>query len=199
VAALVLVGMSLGPGSRLHAQLVDRIVARVNGALVFFSDVRTAAGLGLVEAGPEAAQVHQMIQRRLLLTEVARFPPPEPPAADVAAELARMKARVPNLSMFLQSQELTDRQVEAMARDSLRIQAYLGQRFGGRAPVSDDVALEYYRAHPAEFTRDGVRQSFEDARALARERAAAARLRDAVDEWLRGLEARADIVLPPAP
>ena len=75
-------------------QLLDRVVARVNGSPVFLSDVRAAAGFGLVDAGSESAQTQQLVRRQVLLGEVSRFPPPDPSAAEIAAEVARMKSRV---------------------------------------------------------------------------------------------------------
>lgn len=183
------------PGTAAQ-QLVDHVVARVNGAVVFLSDVRAAAGFGLIEPGPEPDQVRQMVQRQLLLNEVSRFPPPEPSAEDLAAEVVRMTDRVSDPVAFMAAQGLSRTQVRGLARDSLRIRAYLAQRFGSNVPVSDDAALAYYQTHPAEFTRNGVRQSFLEAQAVARERAAAERRRDAVAQWLRDLEARAEVSTP---
>jgi hypothetical protein len=177
-------------------QIVDRVVARVNGVVVFLSDVRAAAAFGVIDAGPGAEQVRQIVQRLLLLGEVLRFPPPEPAPSDVAAEVARMKARVTDPAAFLVAQGLTEADMTAIARDTLRVQAYLAQRFGSNAPASDEAALEYYKAHPAEFTRDGVLQSFQEAQGVARERVAAERRREAVAQWLSDLEGRAEVSMP---
>lgn len=196
MVVLCVVWLWAGTGDARAQALIDHVVARVNGVLLLLSDVRAAAGFRMVEAGPEAQQVRQLVQRQLLLGEVLRFPPPEPPAVDVAAEVARMKAQVTDPAAFLVAQGLTDADVTAMARDTLRVQAYLAQRFGSNAPVSDDAALEYYKAHPAEFTRDGVLQSFEAALGAARERVATERRREAVAQWLRDLESRAEVSMP---
>ena len=177
-------------------QLVDRVVARVNGVVVFLSDVRAAAAFGVIDAGPGSEQVRQIVQRLLLLGEVLRFPPPEPAPSDVAAEVAQMKARVADPAALLVAQGLTDADVIATARDTLQVQAYLAQRFGSNAPVSDEAVLEYYKAHSAEFTRDGVLQSFQEAQGVARARAAAERRRAAVAQWLRDLESRAEVSMP---
>jgi hypothetical protein len=145
-------------GAALSAQqLLDRVVARVNGAPVFLSDVRAASGFGLIGGGAEAEQTRQLVRRQVVLGEVARFPPPEPAAADVAAEVARMKGRVRDAAAFQREQGLSEQQVQSMARDTLRIEAYLTQRFG------------------------------------------AARPKDAVEQWMKDLEARADVVFPRAP
>ena len=138
-------------------QLLDHVVARVNESPVLLSDVRAAVGFGLIEPGPASDQTRQMVRRQVLLAEVSRFPPPEPAAADVAAELSRMKARVRDAAAFQREQGLSDQQVQSMARDSLRIEAYLTQRFGATRP------------------------------------------RDAVEQWMRELEGRADVVYPRAP
>ena len=66
-------------------QLLDRIVARVNGVPVTLTDVKAAIALGIVVA-PESAAIEQLIDRQLVLNEVARFVPPEPAAAAVAVE-----------------------------------------------------------------------------------------------------------------
>lgn len=138
-------------------QLLDRVVARVNGTTVFLSDVRAAAGFGIIQPGPEAEQARQMVRRQVLLGEVSRFPPPEPAGADIAAEVMRMKSRVRDPGAFLKEHGLSDQQVQSLARDSLRIEGYLTQRFGASRPG------------------------------------------EAVEQWMKDLEARADIVFPRAP
>ena len=179
-------------------QVIDRVAARVNGTLILLSDVRAAAALGIIEASSEADQIRQLIRRQLLVGEIMRFPPQEPPAAAVEAEAARMRARVPDPAVLRRDYGLAAGQVEALARETVRIEAYLAQRFGANAPMSDEQARDYYTAHAAEFTRDGVLAPFESVLGEARERAAAARRRDAVAQWVIELEGRADIVLPGA-
>lgn len=195
-AVLCAAWLAICAGGMAAQQIVDRVVARVNGVVVFLSDVRAAAAFGIIDAGQGAEQVRQIVQRLLLLGEVLRFPPPEPAPSDVAAEVAQMKARVTDPAAFLVAQGLTEADVTAIARDTLRVRAYLAQRFDSNAPVSDDAALEYYRGHPAEFTRDGVLQSFQEAQSVARERSAAERRRAAVAQWLRDLESRAEVSMP---
>jgi hypothetical protein len=180
------------------AQVIDRVAARVNGSLILLSDVRAAAALGIIEPGTEADQIRQLVRRQLLVGEIARFPPQEPPAAAVEAEVARMRARVPDAAVLRRDYGLAVGQVEALARETLRIEAYVAQRFGANVLMSDEQARDYYTAHAAEFTRDGVPAPFESVLGEARERAAAARRRDAVAQWVTELEGRADIVVPGA-
>jgi hypothetical protein len=153
-----LAGLVLATTAALSAQqLLERVVARVDGSPVFLSDVRAAAGFGLIDAAGESAQTQQLVRRQVLLGEVSRFPPPDPDAGEIAAEVARMKARVKDAAAFQRDQGLSELQVQGLARDTLRIDAYLSQRFG------------------------------------------AARPKDAVEQWMRDLEARADVVIPRSP
>ena len=72
---------------------------------------------------------------------------------------------------------LDEARLRQLARETLRIRAYVAQRFGTTAQVTEDEARKYYEEHPDEFTRDGVRMPFEEAEDEARQRASAERLR----------------------
>lgn len=164
------------------------------------SDVRVALGLGLVELppgqDPQAAGLQGTIDRQLLLGEVARFSPPEPPAEAVAAEVAAMKSRAgTGFAALASSTGLDDARLQQLARETLRIRAYIAQRFGSAAQVTEDEARKYYEEHPNEFTRDGVRMAFEDADADARQRASAERLRVTIDQWTKELRTRAEVAI----
>jgi predicted transcriptional regulator len=87
--------------------------------------------------------------------------------------------------------------VRQLARDRLRIQGYIDQRFGVTVPLTDEQVLQYYRAHPEEFTANGQLTPFERAQGLARERAGLEQRQRTINQWLRDLRARADVsVLP---
>jgi hypothetical protein len=191
--------LGLGPCVASAQQLIDRVLARVNGAAITLTDVQAAIGLGVVEpaAGQDAEKsaLDQLIDRALELNEVERFPPPEPTAAEIdrqAAAYARHAgARLPALE---ESTGIDDRAIRNTARDTLRIQAYLAQRFGTAAVLTDDEVQAYYDTHRAEFTRDGQLQPFEAVETEARARAAAERRRQTIAQWLRVLRGRADVV-----
>jgi hypothetical protein len=178
-------------------QLLDRIAATVNGTVITLTDVQAARALGVVNAPDDAAAVQPMIDRQLSLIEVARFPPAEPDKAAVDAEVARERAAAgAALPSIMQATGLDDTGIRAMARDTLRIRAYLDQRFGTAGQVTDDEAELYYDEHPDEFRRDGVVVPFETALPVARERANAERRKQQVDRWLQDLRNRATIAIP---
>jgi hypothetical protein len=195
VSVVCLGWLSLASGQ----QLLDRVVARVNNVPITLTDVDAALGLGIVTVTgaeePRAAAARQLIERQLMLAEVARFAPPEPDAAAIAGEMAEMQKRAgARLEALMQSTGLDEQRLREIARETLRIQAYLNQRFGATVQVSVEEVEQYYRAHPAEFTRNGQLMSFDDAEAIARERASALRRAALVAQWLRDIRARADVV-----
>src|SRR5918998_6718630 len=86
------------PWSVSAQQLLDRVLARVDGHPITLSDTRAAIALGLVEPAegvdPTLFALRQLIERRLMLAEVARFAPPEPTPVALSGQLSALKARV---------------------------------------------------------------------------------------------------------
>jgi hypothetical protein len=185
--------------STLEAQqLLDRVLARIGTEAITQTDVEALVEFGLIEARSPTvpAAVQQAIDRQLILREVVRFPPAEPPAAEVEKQLAAMKARVgERLGQMMQITGLDDQRLRGLARDTLRIRMYIQQRFGMANQVGEDDARKYFEAHRDEFARGGMPLTFEEAAAEARQRAAAARVQGAVTQWLQDLRTRSDIAL----
>jgi hypothetical protein len=86
--------------------------------------------------------------------------------------------------------------IREIARENLRIQAYLNQRFGANVQLTEEEVARYYRIHPEEFTRGGMLLPFTEAEPVARERASAERRALTVSQWMRDLRARAEISRP---
>ena len=179
-------------------QFIDRVLARIATEAITQTDVEALVEFGLIDSrsptDPRAVQ--QAIDRQLILKEVARFPPPEPPAAAIEQQLATMKGRVGGrLGDLMRMTGLDDARVQSLARDTVRIRTYLQQRFGLSSQVGEDEARKYFEAHPDEFTRNGKPVTFEEAASEARQRAAASRLQGSVTQWLQDLRSRSDVVL----
>lgn len=125
-------------------EVLDRIIARVNDRPITLSDARAAIGLGLVvmPAGGDAisAAARGLVDRQLILAEVSRFSPPDPAAAALASEVAALEAKpggVAQLDALMRSTGLDRTRIRELARDSLRIRAYITQRFGAAAQTTD--------------------------------------------------------------
>ena len=139
--ALIICAAVSGAG----AQLLDRIVAVVDGAPITQSDVNAAIELGLVPLGGgdrTAAAIDALIERRLMLEEVDRYAPPDPPETEITRHLDDIRTRAgAGFETSLARLGLTDDQLRREVRDDLRIQAYLQQRFGTTQPSEERAAM----------------------------------------------------------
>lgn len=183
----------------VDAQVIDRVLATVDGHLVTLSDVRATTALGLTPEPVDGAALDRWIERLLVLQEVDRFAPPEPPAAAVESRVAAILVPLgpPDAVRARLSQLGIDQGwVERWVRDDLRIQAYTEQRFAGSLEPTGDELENYYREHAAELVSDGRELTTEQAHALARTHVMASRRRALLADWLDGLRRRATIVRP---
>jgi hypothetical protein len=135
------------PGAQ---QFLDRVLARVGSSVITLSDLRAAVGLGLVEpgSGPDAerASLEQLVQRQALLAEVARFPAPAPAAVAIDDLATAMKARSgAALDALVQSTGIDEARIRELARDTLRIQDYVRQRFGAAATLDAPDVRQWMR------------------------------------------------------
>ena len=191
---------------RAAADVLDRVLAVVDGHLITLSDVRTAVELHLVTSDisasdPTDAVLSQLIDRRLVLEEVDRYAPPEPDAAAVASRVAAVERQSgpPNgIAARLASLGVDAEWLQQWMRDDLRIQSYIEQRFAGAMEATEEEVENYFREHADAFIRGDQPIPAAEAQQLARARIAAARRRALTDEWLNGLRKRAEITRPAA-
>lgn len=197
----VTIGILAVAGSIARAEVIDRILAVVDNALVTQSDVVAAMRLGLevpapAAADPVAAVVNRLIERNLTLSEVERYAPPDPPAADINLRMEQIRRSFPSAAAFeavLNETGLDEAQLRRRVRDDLRIAAYLQQRFGSPVQPSEEQVLAYYRAHPVEFSRNGLLRPFDEAHDDARAALVEERRSAVIRDWLAGLRRRANV------
>jgi hypothetical protein len=182
-----------------RGEIIDRVLAVVDGALITQSDAFRATRLGLVAippgaADPVSAVLDRLIERRLVLAEVDRYAPPEPPEAAVDASLEAVRARVGAAALestLIQTGGGMD-QLRRFFTDDLRISAYVLQRFGTIQPAEADVA-QYYRDHAALFAG----RNLADVHDAVVASLTAERREAVIRDWVAGLRRRANInVLP---
>jgi hypothetical protein len=197
-AAVALAAVALGAG-RASAEVIDRVLAIVGGQVVTLSDASIALAVGTVDArgaaDPIEAAMNALIERRLVLVEVDRYALPEPGEAAVNAKLAELRqamaARVP-AQETLARLGLDEDRLREIARNDLRIAAYLDQRFGVVQPTEADVQ-QFYRDHQSLYMEAGTVRPFAEVQADARQRLAAERRQALIDGWKADLRRRADV------
>ena len=130
----------------VHAQLLDRILAVVDGTPITQSDVSAAIRLGRTTppSGKDAvgSAVDALVERRLMLEEVDRYAPPEPPELEITRRFEAIRERAGGqFGAVLAESGLTEDQLRHEVRDDLRIEAYLQQRFGANQPSEERAAM----------------------------------------------------------
>lgn len=182
-----------------RGELIDRTLALVGNQVITLSDVQTAIALGLIEGAHPSKTVEdgtmRLIERLLVLREVQRYAPPEPPDAEIDARIAAIRARFDTPARYqaaLDAGGFTDDTVRSWVRDDLRIAAYLAQRFTAANVPGDDEVKAYYGSHRDEF--DPGRVTLEQATPAIRERLTAERRTALIDDWVADLRRRTQVV-----
>ena len=129
-------------------QLLDRILAVVQGQVILLSDVRLFLDAGLVEPSsavdPVPPALERLIERRLILEEAARYVVEEPAPGELDARMRQIVRHVggrPALKAALAAVGYTTAALEQVVQEDLRIERYLARRFpaaGARQALIDD-------------------------------------------------------------
>jgi parvulin-like peptidyl-prolyl isomerase len=188
---------------------VDRLAAVVGADPIFLSDVREAMRLRVLEPGgmlapageelqrpAEEQALERLINRRLVLAEVARYLQQTPSEADVDRAMQTWSARFDTAAdrdAALASGGGSAATVRAFLADSIRINGDIDQRFTAAAQPTREEARAYYDANPSRFSAGGGVPAFDDVEDEVRRRLADVRRVELVREWLRGLRDRAQV------
>jgi hypothetical protein len=120
-------------------------MAVVSGQVIMLSDVNAARDFGLEPVEPSGDPIRpivlKLIDRELMLVEVDRYSPPEPPVEAVDRELADVRARFATEDTFdaaLARSGIDVAHLRQTLRENLRIRAYLDQRFTIPASGSEE-------------------------------------------------------------
>jgi hypothetical protein len=200
--ACVLLVAAAAPGR--GDDLLDRVLATVEGRVITLSDVRTAVRFGLVAVDSSgdvmAMALERLINRLVILSEVERYAPPEPNPAAIREEVAAIRARFASeaaADAALRAAGLDEAALTQWARNDLRIAQYLRERFADAADPREEDVEGYIRRHEADLRRTGRPLDDPEVQRLARERVAAERHEAVVAEWVKGLRARAGVSTTP--
>jgi hypothetical protein len=146
LAPLAAVLLAAVPSAASSQVVLDRVLSHVNGEAITLSDVRQARLLKLVP-GDDAAVQTALENRKLILAEVARAAPYDPPAADVERHRARWEQGLGADAGTLAARAgMTPQALDTWFRDDLRIEHYLNDRFRGMADADRAKAIADWTA-----------------------------------------------------
>jgi hypothetical protein len=169
------------------AGILERIVAVVDGAPVFLSEVRLMAR---VQGGAEADALEALLDERLMFREASRLPQATLTAGEEARAVESIRPRVPNPTPAEQSD------LVRLARREAIIVKYVDFRFRPQVRVTDEeVRAAWVEVSSGRAGTPGL----EEAAPAIRERLTAKALDTLVEAWVKDLRQRARIRYNAAP
>ncbi len=182
-------------------QLLDRVLAVAANQVIMLSDVRAFIEFKLVEppaaADPAPEVLTALIERQLILSEVAGGVVEEPSEDEIDGRLAALVTRLGGadvLASVLPTVGFTIDDLRQVLRDDLRVERYLARRFQGVRQPTEAELVEYFEQHPGEFQIDGRAASFAQVRDDVRRRMTRFLRQGPIDAWIASLIERADVV-----
>lgn len=172
----------LATGSAGEPQLLERILAVVEGQPILLSEVR------IVEALKGVARrqaVDALVDEALMLRDAAQMPQSDPRPEELERALEGLVARWPEAAGPAPRDALL-----AVARRQVRIVKYIEFRFRAKARVEETAVREAYDAEVG--GREGD-PGFEAAAASIRERLERRRLDRELEAWVKELRSGAEI------
>lgn len=185
-------------------QIIDRIVAIVDGRPLLLSELELEARIALIQQGGVAAATAALgdddlaaalewaIGQRLALAEAERLQVFDVDDAELAKALRAFEARFASprhLQAFLAAREASNNQLAAVLLRDLRVSRFLDSKVKLSARVTEEDLQRYYAAHadelggqPYERVRDGIKGQ------LTRER-----YRTLAKKQLEDLRAKAEV------
>jgi len=174
----------------LHAEILDRIVAVVDGNIITLSDLQQEreirARLGEKPIDDDKALLQELIENRLIESQMADFPGVEVTDEEVDAELKKTQAR----------QGAASQAVREAVRKRLQMQRYFDVRFRQFLRASDEEVRKYYdEVFVPEARKRGVNPvpSFEQVADMIRMNIIEEKLDHEVMGWLEAIRRRSNI------
>jgi hypothetical protein len=185
--------MTAACGTAYAQQVVDRLVARIEGDVILLSDVEKLGHYqqfldGKSQSNEEILQL--LIDQWVVRTEAetSRFPAPSP--ADVQRNVERVKKSFASPEEYQARKTeagLTDAEISEMAAAQLYLSNYLDSRFRPSVQIDPKAIEDYYQTGVvARAKARGVQPpTFEAARDLIQEFLVQQGINDEANRWLK--------------
>jgi len=191
---IALSALVMRPAQSLCAQqVVDRIVARIEGDVILLSEVRALSDYQqLVEGKSESdAQILDRLIDQWIVrneAETARFP--HPSEADITRGVERVQSSFASTEEYAERRKqcgMSDADVRSMVAAQLYLTNYLDSRFRSSAQIEPQQIEEFYRT--AVLTRAKARKqtapTLEASREYIQQALVQREINEQTDRWLK--------------
>jgi hypothetical protein len=213
--ALASVCLLPGPSPARGQEIVDRMVATVNGGvrtdLITYSDLLWQLALqpGTPLANPRSEDLNgalqSLINQRLILQEAEKLPAIAPTDDEVRAAIEALVKRFPSSADFVERlrtvgfSSIDDEQFREIIRQRLAIEKYLNFRFRSFTVVTPEEEASYYRQVYVPRLKqrypDRIVPTLEDARAEINQTLTESKIESDTDAFLDSARDSAEIII----
>lgn len=172
-----------------QAEIIDKIVAVVEGRIITLSDVRQEREIRRIlgeKPASDEALVQQLVEQQLIQTQMADFPGVEVTEEEVDVELRKSKDR----------DGAAPEAMRQAIRARMRMSRYFDVRFRQFIRASDDEIRKYYEDVFVPEARSRGLNAIPAMASVAdriRENVIAEKLNHDVDNWLESVRRRSDV------
>jgi parvulin-like peptidyl-prolyl isomerase len=193
--SVLLIGMALGSAAGwLRAQeVIDRIAARVEGAVILLSEVQELARYQLLVDGKSESNdqiLSRLVDQWIVRNEadLARFQ--KPSDDELARSLASLKRSFSSPEEFEARQKqsgFSDAELRHELRSQLYLSNYLDARFRPAIQISDQAIEDFYkqRVVPRAESRGQTAPTMDAAREYIQEALVQRAINEQADKWLK--------------
>jgi parvulin-like peptidyl-prolyl isomerase len=125
-------------GAFAQVEVLDRVVAVVNGEIIALSDIRTEKAMRNILGEPTAKNdrelLNELINRRIIQTYLRQYPQANPTEAEIDEELAQIK----------NNKGLPTEAIRDAIRERLRVEYFFRERFAQSIIATDAEIQKYY-------------------------------------------------------
>jgi peptidyl-prolyl cis-trans isomerase SurA len=161
-AALLLLAMAAGLGRAQKPEVLDHVVAVINGSVILESDVQEEMRLSVLQPFSDPGRntpkkaLQRLIDRDLILQQMRTAEELTPPSPEeVQKRIDELRLLLPECAQshceteagwqaFLQSKGLTVKEVDAHWKQRMMILAFIQSRFGSGVRITPAQIEDYY-------------------------------------------------------
>jgi len=182
----LLASVLVAPRPARSAEVVERVLASVDGRPVLLSETKAVEAVRGLERG---VAIDALIDEMLMYREASRLPGAAPPPEEEEKSLAELRARAPRIE---ETVRLSD--IRTLLRRQMVILRYVEIRFRPQVRIADETVRE---AYATAYAGQPDAPRFENAEAALREDLVRRDLDARIEAWVRELRAGAEIRYSP--
>ena len=217
LSALVLLAMTAGLARAQKPEVLDHVVAVINGSVILESDVQEEMRLAVLQPFSDPGRntpkraLQRLIDRDLILQQMRTAEELTPPSPEeVLQRVNELRSLIPECTQyhcetdagwqaFLKAKGLTQKEVEAHWKQRMMILAFIQSRFGSGVRITQAEIADYYHKVLVPQLKGKTAPPLQTVSSRIEEILLQQRVSSLLLEWLQSLKSEGSVsILDPA-